>query len=142
MDLEDELPSLADDEETVTTALTPEKIHDELERVQRFVQRVERLPRNGKAERLLDAVRLIQERKGKGSGKIVIFSERIACGFIGCYLAQFRPMQLTLNLDDFLRIDILNFPNRAHAVENRPSGQSCRAEVKREGLTTNPVFPY
>ena len=66
MDLEDELPSLADDEETVTTALTPEKIHDELERVQRFVQRVERLPRNGKAERLLDAVRLIQERKGKG----------------------------------------------------------------------------
>ena len=77
LDLEDELPSLAEDEETAPAALTPEKIQDELERVQRFVQRVERLPQDGKAERLLDAVRIIQERKGKGSGKIVIFTESL-----------------------------------------------------------------
>ena len=77
LDLEDELPPLAEDEETAPAALTPEKIQDERERVQRFVQRVERLPRDGKAERLLEAVRLIQERKGKGSGKIVIFTESL-----------------------------------------------------------------
>ncbi len=77
LDLEDELPPLAEDEETAPAAMTPEKIQDERERVQRFVQRVERLPRDGKAERLLEAVRLIQERKGKGSGKIVIFTESL-----------------------------------------------------------------
>ena len=54
LDLEDELPPLAEDEETAPAALTPEKIQDELERVQRFVQRVERLPRDGKAERPRD----------------------------------------------------------------------------------------
>ena len=60
-----------------TSAASPEKIQDELERVQRFVERVERLPQDSKAKRLLDAVRLIQERGGKGSGKILIFAESL-----------------------------------------------------------------
>ena len=61
VDLEDELPSvLEENAEEASSPLPHEKIQDELERVQSFVQRVERVPRDSKAERLLDAVRLIQ----------------------------------------------------------------------------------
>ena len=76
LDLEDDLPAPNEDDEP-TSAASPEKIQDELERVQRFVERVERLPQDSKAKRLLDAVRLIQERGGKGSGKILIFTESL-----------------------------------------------------------------
>ena len=77
LDLEDEIPLVAEEDEEAPSPLTPEKIQDELERVRRFVQRVERVPRDSKAERLLDAVRLIKDRQGKGSGKIVIFTESL-----------------------------------------------------------------
>jgi len=82
LDLEDELPPILEDA-AGSVAASPEKIQDELGRVRRFVERVERLPRDSKAERLLDAVRLIQERSekqqraGKAPAKIIIFTESL-----------------------------------------------------------------
>lgn len=56
-----------------------DQIRAELKRVDAFIARAEALPRDSKAEALVQAVRLVFQRaaEGHGSGKIVIFTESL-----------------------------------------------------------------
>lgn len=57
----------------------PEAVAAELQRVKGFVSRAEAIEGDSKADKLLEAVALIQSRakEGKGSGKLVIFTESL-----------------------------------------------------------------
>ncbi|MDA1014930.1 MAG: SNF2-related protein, partial [Planctomycetota bacterium] len=77
-ELEDE-DWLTEDEEPDEDRLDPADIQAELERVEGFIRREKVLRSDAKALRMLDAVRLVQERgqSGAGSGKVVIFTESL-----------------------------------------------------------------
>ena len=57
----------------------PDQVRAELERVEGFISRAERLPKDSKAEALVTAVELVLSRAaaGEGSGKTVIFTESL-----------------------------------------------------------------
>ncbi len=57
----------------------PNRVQAELTRVEEFIERAEALPRDSKAEALVQAVKLVLARaeRGEGSGKIVIFTESL-----------------------------------------------------------------
>ncbi|HEV8166100.1 MAG TPA: helicase-related protein, partial [Actinomycetota bacterium] len=84
-DLEDDEPRLApddDDPDHPLAAAAPgalPAIAAELARVESFARRARDLPTDGKALALLGAIRLVFERAalGKGSGKMVIFTESL-----------------------------------------------------------------
>jgi superfamily II DNA or RNA helicase len=59
--------------------LTVARLREELARIQGFLDEVDAVPRDSKAESLLGALRVIQEHgeSGDGSGKVVIFTESI-----------------------------------------------------------------
>ncbi|MDA1014224.1 MAG: helicase-related protein [Planctomycetota bacterium] len=59
--------------------LTVQRLREELQRIEGFVSKADSLPRDRKAESLLDAVRVIRDHgeHGDGSGKVVIFTESI-----------------------------------------------------------------
>jgi hypothetical protein len=83
MDLEDEDLILDDEAPETLTKLapaTPDEIKAELARVEGFIGRATRLPRDGKAASLVQAMGLLAERgqAGTGSGKAVIFTESLA----------------------------------------------------------------
>jgi superfamily II DNA or RNA helicase len=70
-------PETADDPEPVPER--DERLRAELEVVERFAVRATALSHDSKARRLLDALRIIQERgeQGSGTGKAVIFTESL-----------------------------------------------------------------
>jgi adenine-specific DNA-methyltransferase len=75
---------LEDDEdegepEAAEAAAPVAEITAELARVERFIVRARELPTDGKAHALMSAIRLVMERSelGKGSGKVVIFTESL-----------------------------------------------------------------
>ncbi|MEE8526082.1 MAG: SNF2-related protein, partial [Thermoanaerobaculia bacterium] len=80
--------SLADDleEEVEETEVdegappAPDRVRAELERVESFIARAEALPRDSKADTLINAVKLVLSRaeRGEGSGKMVIFTESLS----------------------------------------------------------------
>ncbi len=57
----------------------PNRVRTELELVESFIERAENLPRDSKAEALIKAVQYVFQRSalGKGSGKVVIFTESL-----------------------------------------------------------------
>jgi hypothetical protein len=57
----------------------PDKVRAELERVERFIHRARALPTDSRAAALVDALRLVLARgtEGKGSGKMVVFTESL-----------------------------------------------------------------
>lgn len=59
--------------------VTVSRLNDELQRIEGFIAQADALPRDSKAESLLDTVRVIREhgQQGLGSGKVVIFTESI-----------------------------------------------------------------
>jgi len=76
-DLEDEDEDTADTD--VPAATSPGAISAELARVEGFIARSRALPMDSKAQALMSATRLVMEQAefGKGSGKIVIFTESL-----------------------------------------------------------------
>lgn len=79
-DLDDEdLPSSAEEEqgdEEEHEAPDPAKIATELRRVRDFIQRAENLPRDSKADKLLEVMRIIGERPSERR-RVVIFTESL-----------------------------------------------------------------
>jgi hypothetical protein len=79
-DLEED-PADFDDPETDEAADPPshERLRTELERIDSFIKRATVIPRDSKAQCLLDALKVIRERaaKGEGTGKVVIFTESL-----------------------------------------------------------------
>ena len=59
--------------------LTVQRLQEELDRIEWFIAQADSVPRDSKAESLLDTVRVIREhgQQGAGSGKVVIFTESI-----------------------------------------------------------------
>lgn len=76
-DLEDE--ELGEESSVDEAPPDPNAVAAELERVKGFVARTERIDVDTKAEKLLEAISMIQAREdqGKGSGKVVIFTESL-----------------------------------------------------------------
>ena len=70
---------LIEEDEPDEERLDPAVIQAELERVTSFIRRAKLLKSDAKALRMLDAVRLVNERgrSGAGSGKVVIFTESL-----------------------------------------------------------------
>jgi hypothetical protein len=64
-----------DDRESLQ-AIDPAAVADELQRVRNFIRQAETLPRDSKAEKLLDAMRVIAERPGERH-RVVIFTESL-----------------------------------------------------------------
>lgn len=59
--------------------LTVQRLQAELERIEGFISQANSIPRDSKAESLLDTLRVIREhgQQGSGSGRVVIFTESI-----------------------------------------------------------------
>jgi hypothetical protein len=59
--------------------LTIERLQKELQRIEAFISQADAVPRDSKAESLLETVRVIRDhgQQGSGSGKVVIFTESI-----------------------------------------------------------------
>jgi adenine-specific DNA-methyltransferase len=73
-------PDLGEDDEAnepMDTEGAPADVSAELTRVERFAERARALPMDSKAQALLRAIRFVMEQaeSGKGSGKVVIFTE-------------------------------------------------------------------
>ena len=68
-----------EDDEDNAEARTPNRLRDELWRIDEFIRRVKLLPRDSKSLCLLETLRFIRQRgeSGDGSGKVVLFTESI-----------------------------------------------------------------
>jgi superfamily II DNA or RNA helicase len=78
LDFEDIQAEMAEDDidERLPERPDPEKVAKELQRVRDFIQRAETLPRDSKAEKLLEVTRIIAERPPERR-RVVIFTESL-----------------------------------------------------------------
>jgi adenine-specific DNA-methyltransferase len=101
-DLEEDLEDLGKpDAEQPADAPSRDRIRAELERIEGFIRRARSIPRESKADRLLEALKVIRERgeKGQGTGKAVIFTESLKTqDFLHELLTKngFLPEEVTL----------------------------------------------
>src|SRR5205085_10778862 len=79
-DLEEDLEDLGKpDADEPGVVPSHERIRAELGRIEGFIRRARSIARESKADRLLEALKVIRERgeKGEGTGKAVIFTESL-----------------------------------------------------------------
>jgi len=118
MDLEEDLADAdADDDEVDAEAVVPSpaRVQAELQRVESFVQRAKKLPIDSKAERLLDAVRIVQDlaKTSGGDGKLIVFTESLTTQE---YLADLLVSRGLVSLDDVTLFRGSNTGPRAKAA--------------------------
>ena len=94
LDDDEEAPSQAPDEDAA--AAEPASVDNELGRVRRFIERADALPRDSKADKLLDVMRAIAGRPG-GNRRAVIFTESLATQ---AYLQDLLTARGGLTADD------------------------------------------
>ena len=101
-DLEEDADEFGEpDEESPVESITGERIRNELHRIEGFIERARSIPRESKADCLLEALAVIREREraGQGTGKVVIFTESLKTqDYLRDLLVEngFHPEEITL----------------------------------------------
>jgi adenine-specific DNA-methyltransferase len=83
-DLEEDLEDMEEEQEELeidhsSEPASPDRLATELERIENFIRRAKAIPRESKADCLLEVLKVVRERheRGIGTGKVVIFTESL-----------------------------------------------------------------